>query len=119
MNYAMEKTHENKIAIFKGKQIRRIIHNNEWWFSIIDVIEVLSGSNRPRKDWADLKKKTIETGTKLAFANQNGTIDKKRKSHFFILKCNHCNFETKYSARQLHFDDIDFDENKFTAPSLT
>jgi len=28
----------------------------EWWFSVIDVIEVLTGSDRPRKYWSDLKK---------------------------------------------------------------
>ena len=28
-----------KIAIFKNKQIRRVIHNGEWWFSVIDVVE--------------------------------------------------------------------------------
>ncbi len=52
----------NKIAIFKGKQVRRIIHNNEWWFSIIDVVEVLIENERPRKYWNDLKKKIVEEG---------------------------------------------------------
>ncbi len=28
---------ETKIAIFKGKQIRKTLHNNEWWFVIEDV----------------------------------------------------------------------------------
>jgi DNA-damage-inducible protein D len=28
---------DNKIAVFKGKQIRRVIHEDEWWFSVIDV----------------------------------------------------------------------------------
>lgn len=35
---------ETKIAIFKGKQIRKTIHNNEWWFSVADVIEILTDS---------------------------------------------------------------------------
>jgi hypothetical protein len=52
----------NHLAIFKGKRIRRVIHNKEWWFSIIDVIEVLTGSERPRKYWSDLKKKLINEG---------------------------------------------------------
>ncbi|OGQ08658.1 MAG: phage antirepressor protein [Deltaproteobacteria bacterium RIFCSPLOWO2_12_FULL_40_28] len=51
---------EKHLVVFNKKEIRRILHNNEWWFSIIDVVEVLSGSNRPRKYWADLKKKLIE-----------------------------------------------------------
>ena len=33
-----------KIAIFQKKEIRKIIHKNEWWFSVADVIEVLTGS---------------------------------------------------------------------------
>ena len=45
-----------KIAIFKGKKIRKIIYNNEWWFSVVDVVEALSCTERPRKYWFDLKK---------------------------------------------------------------
>src|SRR3989339_681244 len=51
-----------KIAIFRGKEIRKTIHNNEWWFSITDVIEALTGNERPRKYWNDLKKKLIKEG---------------------------------------------------------
>ncbi len=46
-----------RLAVFEGKHIRKILHEGEWWFSIIDVIEVLVGSERPRKYWNDLKKK--------------------------------------------------------------
>ena len=53
---------ETKIAIFKGKKVRRIIYKNEWWFSIIDVIETLTDSERPRKYWNDLKKKIEKEG---------------------------------------------------------
>ena len=51
-----------KIAVFRGKNIRRVIHNNEWWFSVVDVIEILTGTDRPRKYWNDLKKKLIKEG---------------------------------------------------------
>jgi methylphosphotriester-DNA--protein-cysteine methyltransferase len=44
------------LAVFKGQNIRRTLQNHEWWFSIIDVIAVLTESTRPRKYWADLKK---------------------------------------------------------------
>jgi len=53
---------ETSIAVFKGKEIRKTIHKNEWWFSIIDVVEVLTGSDRPRKYWSDLKKKLLQEG---------------------------------------------------------
>lgn len=51
-----------KLAVFEGREIRKTIHNGEWWFSIIDVIEVLTGSDRPRKYWSDLKKKLLQEG---------------------------------------------------------
>ena len=51
-----------KIAIFQKKEIRKIIHKNEWWFSIIDIIEALTGTERPRKYWNDIKKKLIKEG---------------------------------------------------------
>ncbi len=53
---------ETKIALFKGKEIRKTIFNNEWWFSVIDIIGVLIGTGRPRKYWNDLKKKLIAEG---------------------------------------------------------
>ncbi|MFA4844963.1 MAG: hypothetical protein WC654_00175 [Patescibacteria group bacterium] len=51
-----------KIAIFQRKEIRKIIYRNEWWFSVIDVVEALTGTDRPRKYWSDLKKKLIKEG---------------------------------------------------------
>ena len=53
---------KTQLAVFKGKQIRKTIHNNEWCFSIIDVISVLTESARPRKYWNDLKKKLADEG---------------------------------------------------------
>ena len=53
---------ETNIAVFRGKEIRKLIHKNEWWFSIIDIIEVLTGNDRPRKYWSDLKKRLISEG---------------------------------------------------------
>ena len=51
-----------RIDVFKGKEIRRTLYNNEWWFSIIDVVGVLTGNERPRKYWNDLKKKLLLEG---------------------------------------------------------
>ncbi len=52
----------SRLAVFEGKQIRKILHEGEWWFSIIDVVEVLVGGDRPRKYWNDLKKKLAAEG---------------------------------------------------------
>src|SRR3989339_1048303 len=38
-----------KIALFKGKQVRRVVHNNEWWFVIEDVVLGLIESNDPKQ----------------------------------------------------------------------
>jgi len=35
---------ETKMAVFRGKQIRKTIHNDEWWFSVSDVVEALTDS---------------------------------------------------------------------------
>lgn len=49
-----------KIAVFKGKQIRKAVHNDEWYFSVIDVIDALTDSSNPRRYWSDLKRKLTE-----------------------------------------------------------
>lgn len=58
---------ETKIAIFKNKEIRKIIYNNEWWFSVIDVVEALTDSNIPKRYWSDLKIKLIKEGFTEAY----------------------------------------------------
>jgi len=52
----------SKLAVFEGKRIRKVLRRDEWWFSIIDVIAVLVGGDRPRKYWNDLKKKLLAEG---------------------------------------------------------
>lgn len=49
------------IAIFKGKKIRKVMHNDQWYFSTIDVIELLTESANPRRYWSDLKRKLVES----------------------------------------------------------
>ena len=39
----MSKQKIPKLAVFEGKRIRKVLPEGEWWFSIIDVIEVLVG----------------------------------------------------------------------------
>jgi len=40
---------ETNIAVFKGKEIRKTIHKNEWWFSVSDVVEALTDSVDPKQ----------------------------------------------------------------------
>ena len=54
----------NSIKLFESKKIRSVWNETEqqWHFSIIDVIEILSESQRPRKYWNDLKKRLLKEG---------------------------------------------------------
>lgn len=38
-----------RIALFHGKEIRKILHSNEWWFVIEDIITVLTESTDPKQ----------------------------------------------------------------------
>ena len=44
-----------KIALFKGRQIRKILYQGEWWFSVVDVVEALTESSNPRDYWFRMK----------------------------------------------------------------
>jgi DNA-damage-inducible protein D len=46
---------ESHMAVFRGKKIRKILHENEWWFSVIDVVAVLTDSLNPRDYWFKMK----------------------------------------------------------------
>jgi hypothetical protein len=61
-------TKETAIKLFEQKQIRSTWQDDEgkWYFSIIDVIEVLSDTDRPRKYWSDLKTKLKREGSELS-----------------------------------------------------
>lgn len=44
-----------KIVLFKGRHIRKTIYENEWWFSVVDVVAVLTDSANPRDYWYKMK----------------------------------------------------------------
>ncbi len=46
---------ENALVVFQDKKIRRTRHNNEWFFSVVDVVEALTDSPAPRQYWGVLK----------------------------------------------------------------
>jgi hypothetical protein len=54
----------SNIVLFEEKHVRRVWSETErkWYFSIIDVVIILTGSDRPRKYWNDLKKKLTTEG---------------------------------------------------------
>lgn len=56
-SFQHEQNESQKIVLFQEKQIRRTWHNDEWYLSVVDVIEVLSESPNPRNYWNMLKKR--------------------------------------------------------------
>ncbi len=44
-----------RLALFQGKKIRKTIFNNEWWFSVIDIVEALTDSVNARDYWFKMK----------------------------------------------------------------
>ena len=59
---------ENNIKLFEHKKVRTLWDEKEekWYFSIIDVIEILSGRPRPGKYWNALKTKLKQEGSELS-----------------------------------------------------
>ena len=59
---------KNSIILFHKKQVRRHWDEDKelWYFSIVDVIEILTESPRPRKYWNALKTKLKEEGSQLS-----------------------------------------------------
>ena len=59
---------DTAIKLFESKKIRSVWNDDEekWYFSIVDVIEVLTGTDRPRKYWNDLKSKLKKEGSELS-----------------------------------------------------
>ena len=56
------------IKLFEQKQVRSIWNeeNQKWYFSIVDAIQALTDSDRPRKYWNDLKAKLKKEGSELS-----------------------------------------------------
>ena len=61
----MENENNTHIAIFRKKEIRKTIHNNEWWFSVVDVCAVLTDSFDAGAYWRKLKQRLIEEGSEV------------------------------------------------------
>jgi hypothetical protein len=57
----------NTIQVFDKRQVRTAWdpEQEKWFFSIIDVIAALTGNDRPRKYWSDLKTKLMKEGSEL------------------------------------------------------
>ena len=58
---------EDAIQLFEDKKIRTAWdeEKEEWLFSVVDTVEVLSGTDNPRRYWSDLKRKIKSEGRQL------------------------------------------------------
>lgn len=59
---------QNEIKLFEDKKVRTLwdADQEKWYLSIVDVIEVLTSTDRPRKYWSDLKAKLKKEGSELS-----------------------------------------------------
>lgn len=59
---------QNAIQLFEDKKVRTLWDEDDekWYISIIDVIEILTDTDRPRKYWSDLKAKLKKEGSQLS-----------------------------------------------------
>lgn len=75
---------DTKIAIFRGKSVRKILHSNEWWFVIEDVVSILTDSSNPKGYIRDIRRRdeelskgwgqiahTLDVGTKGGIQSMN------------------------------------------------
>lgn len=51
---------QQQTYLFKSQVIRQILHNDEWWYSVVDIVGVLSKSQSPTRYWSELRKKLME-----------------------------------------------------------
>lgn len=61
-------TEKFALKVFEDKKVRTSWNDTEekWYFSVIDVIEILTQTDRPRKYWSDLKSKLTKEGSELS-----------------------------------------------------
>lgn len=56
---------QNKIIVFESKAIRRVWHQEEWWFSIVDVVSALTDSLDAGAYWRKVKQRLLEEGSQV------------------------------------------------------
>ena len=49
-----------EMAVFRGKKVRRVLHDDEWYFSVVDVMEALTDSDQPSRYWNQLRNKLVD-----------------------------------------------------------
>lgn len=65
-------TQQQALQLFEEKKVRTVwdTDTEKWYFSIVDVVSVLTGTDRPRKYWSDLKKEAFTGGESTVRKNR-------------------------------------------------
>ena len=61
---------ETRVALFQKREIRRTMHNDEWWFVITDIIAVLADCADPSDYWKKMRKRDPDLGKTLQGGGQ-------------------------------------------------
>ncbi len=84
---------DNGLIPFEERQIRKIWYNEEWYFSVVDIIEVLTDSPSPKTYWAKLKtKENRDSGQTFPFTErlklniQDGQLIKRLEAYPLSIK---------------------------------
>lgn len=64
---------ERRIALFQKREVRRTIHNGEWWFVISDVVSVLTDSSNPQGYFKDMRRRDPQLAEALKGGGQIAT----------------------------------------------
>ena len=68
----MEKSH-NKLVVFQDKAIRRTLVDDEWFFSVVDVVAMLTDSLDPGAYWRKLKRRLVAQGSQVVTLSRFST----------------------------------------------
>ena len=75
---------QNKLIVFQGKKVRRAWHNKEWYYSLVDVVGVLTDSKNPTDYLKKIRKRDDELGTYIVTncpqVEMETSTNKKRKT---------------------------------------
>ncbi len=75
---------QNKLVVFQGKEVRRSWHNDEWYYSLVDIVAVLSESKNPTDYLKKIRKRDEELktyiGTNCPQVEMQTTSGKNRKT---------------------------------------
>lgn len=60
-----QNVNEKRVTLFENQEVHRTWHNDQWYFSVIDIVKVLTDSSIPKRYWSDLKIKLKNEGSEV------------------------------------------------------